>query len=236
MVTSSAAVGDGGDHVTGLGQVRGAGHVGDHAAGPDRVDGRVEQLALHGGELGHVVGGLAPPGFGTAAQRAEAGARDVGQHAVERARRPRAPGARRRRSTADRSVRGGWCGAAGAAQGVQDPAGPVRADVGGDQAGAARGGQAAQQPGLAARARAQVEPEPVRAGARRRQGQADAGQGERGELAGLVLDGGLAAGDQGGRVAAGQPQAVGRPAGRLGRPAGGLARSGAGLRAVRGRG
>ena len=31
----AAAVGDAGDHVAGLGQVRGARHVGDHAAGPD---------------------------------------------------------------------------------------------------------------------------------------------------------------------------------------------------------
>ena len=46
-------------------------------------------------------------------------------------------------------------------------------------------------------------------------GQADPGQGERGQLAGLVLDGRLAAGDQGRRVTAGQPEAVGRPAGAL---------------------
>src|SRR6266851_122579 len=98
---------------------------------------------------------------------------------------------------------------AGAAQGFQDALGPVRADVRGDQARAAGSGEPAQQPGLAAGARAHVQPEPVLAG------QADPGQGERGQLAGLVLDGRLAAGDQGRRVAAGQPETVGRPAGPL---------------------
>ena len=43
--------------------------------------------------------------------------------------------------------------------------------------------------------------------------QADPGQGERGQLAGLVLDDRLAAGDEGRRVTPGQPVAVGRPAG-----------------------
>ena len=146
----------GGDDVAGLGQVRGAGHVGHHTAGPDRVDRRVEQLALQAGQFGHVSGGLAPPGFGAAAQRSEAGARDIGQDTVERTRAPRhlAP------------VRGqdGGGFAARAAQGFQDALRPVRADVRGDQAGAAGGGEAAQQPGLAAGARAQVEPELVAAG------------------------------------------------------------------------
>src|SRR5260370_40690811 len=111
---------------------------------------------------------------------------------------------------------------AGAAQGFQDAPGPVRADVRGDQAGAAGGGEPAQQPGLAAGARAQVEPEPVLAG------QADPGQGKRGELARLVLDGRLAAGDQGRRIATSQPEAVRRPAGSLAVPreAGHVPRSG----------
>ena len=106
--------------------------------------------------------------------------------------------------------------------------GPVRVDVRGDQAGAAGSGEPGQQPGLAAGARAQVEPEPVRgpasaAGASARagtwfagscRGQADPGQGERGQLARLVLDG-RARGDQGGGIAAGQPEAIRRPAGPL---------------------
>ena len=91
------ALRDSGHDVAGLGQVRGAGHVGHHAAGPDRVDGRVEQLALQAGQFGYVGGGLAPPGFGAAAQRPEAGARDVRQDAVERARLATAPGVRPRR-------------------------------------------------------------------------------------------------------------------------------------------
>ena len=103
----------------------------------------------------------------------------------------------------------------------------MRADVGGDQAGAALRGEPGQQPGLAAGARAQVQPEAVLAvgagGAAPRRGQAHAGEGERGELAGFVLDGGVAAGDERGRVAAGQPQAVGRPAGRVASGAAGSA-------------
>jgi len=61
-------LGHGGNDVAGLGQVRGAGHVGHHAAGPDRVQGGAEQLALQAGEVLQVAGGLAPPGFGAAAQ------------------------------------------------------------------------------------------------------------------------------------------------------------------------
>ena len=90
----------------------------------------------------------------------------------------------------------------GAAEGFGDPTRAVGPEVGGHQARAPGGGQAAQQPCLAAGAGAQIEPEFVRAG------ETDASQGQRSQLAGLVLDGGLAAGDQGRRVAGGQPEAV----------------------------
>ena len=87
----------------------------------------------------------------------------------------------------------------------------MRVEIRGDQARAAFGGQAAQQPRLTAGTRAQVEPQLVLAG------YAGPGQGERGELAGLVLDGSLTltAGHQRRRVAARQPEAVWRPAGPL---------------------
>src|SRR4029077_1023993 len=100
---------------------------------PDRVDGRIEQVALQGGEPGQVGGILAPPGFGPAAQRAQAGARDIGQDAVERGRRPwYLPPV----DGYDAVVPG-----AGAVQGVQDAASPVRVEVRGDQARAAVRGQ-----------------------------------------------------------------------------------------------
>ena len=118
-----------------------------------------------------------------------------------------------RRPRAQASVRGEHARVLGARRGAgrfQDPAAPGAGGCprrpGGRRASAAR---PAQQPGLAARARAQVEPEAVRAG------RPDPGQRERGQLAGLVLHGRLAAGDQGRRVAAGQPVAVRRPAGAL---------------------
>ncbi len=44
------------EHVLGLGAVRGAGHVGDYAAGAGRVDGRVEQGALEAAEVLDVFG------------------------------------------------------------------------------------------------------------------------------------------------------------------------------------
>src|SRR5690348_14510916 len=99
--------------------------------------------------------------------------------------------------------------AARASQRVQDAAGPVRVEIRGDQARAAFGGQGAQQPSLPAGTRAQVEPQLVLAG------YAGPGQGQCGELAGLILDGSLAAGHQRRWVAARQPEAVRRPAGPL---------------------
>ena len=86
-----------GDDVRGLGDHRRAGRVEDHAAGPDQVERRADQLALQHDQREQVVG-LAPPArLGAAAQRAEPGAGGVDEHPVEDRRRGTAPGCRRQR-------------------------------------------------------------------------------------------------------------------------------------------
>ena len=150
--------------VPGLGQVRRAGDVGDHAAGAGGLQGRGQQAPLQAAQVGDGLRGTPPAGLGAAAQGAEPGARDVGDDPVEGARRPgrprpvghhhagRAPPAP---AVAARPWRSG-CG------GAHQP-GPVRAYLGRDQPGALLRGQAAEQAGLAARA-AQVQPPVVAAG------------------------------------------------------------------------
>ena len=65
----------GGEHgchnLAGLGQMRRAGRVGDHAAWPGRVESRGEQAALQVMELGYVRRRAAPACLGPAAERAE---------------------------------------------------------------------------------------------------------------------------------------------------------------------
>ena len=72
-----------GDHPDGLGQVRRAGRVQHHTAGPGQPDRRGQQLALQLGQLRHVAGLTAPARLGPAPQRAQPGARRVDQHPVE---------------------------------------------------------------------------------------------------------------------------------------------------------
>ena len=72
-----------GDDGGGFGRVRRAGHVGHHSAGPDSVQGRLEQFALQRAEVREVLGRAAPAGLRPAAQGAEAAAGHVHQDAVE---------------------------------------------------------------------------------------------------------------------------------------------------------
>ena len=79
-----------------LGEHRGAGHVGHHAAGADRVERRGQQRALQRHQVVDVGLGAPPPGLGPPAQRAQPGARRVDEDPVERRRRARRGGCRRR--------------------------------------------------------------------------------------------------------------------------------------------
>ena len=72
----------GAQHAVGLGEVRRARDVGDHAAGAHVPQRGREELALELGQRRHVVGATAPAGFGPPSQRAEAGARGVHEHPV----------------------------------------------------------------------------------------------------------------------------------------------------------
>ena len=72
-----------GNNVLGFCRVRGAGHVGDDAAGAGRLDGRVQELTLQGQQLGNIARGLAPTRLGAAAQGTQTGAGHIHHHAVE---------------------------------------------------------------------------------------------------------------------------------------------------------
>ena len=111
-----------GDHVAGLGQVRGADDVRDRAAGAGGGERGPQQAPLQRGQLGDVLRAAPPAGLRAAAQRAEAGARGVHQHPVEGAGAPGRDGA----VGADHGDR-----EAGGGRG--DQAGPVRGDLHRDQ-------------------------------------------------------------------------------------------------------
>ena len=72
-----------GNNVLGFCRVRGAGHVGDNAAGAGRLNRCVQELTLQGQQLGNIARGLAPACLGAAAQGAQAGAGHIHHHAVE---------------------------------------------------------------------------------------------------------------------------------------------------------
>lgn len=63
-----------------------AGHIGNHAARPNRIERAPDEGALQGRELRNVTGLLPPPGFGSAAERSQACARCVHENALERLR------------------------------------------------------------------------------------------------------------------------------------------------------
>src|SRR2546423_632692 len=92
---------------------------------------------------------------------------------------------------------------------TSSPARPPARATGGHGARAVWGGRVARRPRLAAGPGARGEPQLAGAG------YAGPGQGERRELAGLILEGRQAAGHQRRGVAARQPEAVWRPAGPL---------------------
>ena len=131
-----------GQHVPGLAAVRRAGDVADHTARADRVQGVAEQAALQPGQAQDVLGRPAPAGLRAAAQGADAGAGDVGQHPVEG---PRAPGGCGR-------IDGCRSRRAGDRHRVAGQPGPVRARVRGQQVRSPLCCEAGQQPGLASRA------------------------------------------------------------------------------------
>ena len=137
-----------GDDVRGLGDHRRAGRVEDHAAGPDQVEGRADQLALQHHQREQVVGLAPPPRLGAAAQRAQPGAGRVDEHPVEDAgtvRRQRPVGSDHADHARDEAAVGGE-------RAAYQP-GAHRQPLAGDQPRAAFGGQRGQQPGLAARVR-----------------------------------------------------------------------------------
>src|SRR5439155_26584291 len=68
--------------------MRRARHVRDDTTRPDRRDRRVQQGFLEWAEFFDVFRRTAPAGLRTAPERTETAARYVGQHAVERTRRP----------------------------------------------------------------------------------------------------------------------------------------------------
>ena len=72
-----------GNNVLGFCRVRGAGHVGDDAAGAGRLNGCVQELTLQGQQLGNIARGLAPTCLGAAAQGTQTGAGHIHHHAVE---------------------------------------------------------------------------------------------------------------------------------------------------------
>src|SRR5699024_806475 len=125
-----------GDDETGLGQVRGAGDVGDHSPGGRGVERGGEQVALQGAELSHVGGAAAPAGLGAAAQGAQARAGHVREH----------PGEAARELGADAGAVGG-AGGDLAARLLQGPDGPldelgaVRLELDGQQVGVVVDGQ-----------------------------------------------------------------------------------------------
>ena len=141
----------GGQHVPGLGQMRRAGDVADHAAGPGRVQRRGEQGALQPGQRRQSRGRPAPAGLRPAPERAQAGARDVGEHPVE------APAARRRRPVGARTGarRGRRSRAGGAAPASRARCWRTSAATRRRRVPAA---SPASRPRLAARARRQVQP------------------------------------------------------------------------------
>ena len=98
-----------------------------------------------------VVGRAPPAGLRTTPKRAEAGARGVDEHAIERSLRPRtlAPVV-----LADLDVRQ-------QSHGLADQLGPVRLQLVGDKRRSSLGGQGAEQCRLSAGSGAQVEPSPV---------------------------------------------------------------------------
>ena len=73
-----------GNNVLGFCRVRGAGHVGDEAAGAGRLNGCVQELTLQGQQLGNIARGLAPTRLGAATQGAQTGAGHIHHHAVEK--------------------------------------------------------------------------------------------------------------------------------------------------------
>ena len=64
--------------------MRGAGHVGDDAAGTGRLNGCIQELTLQGQQLGNIARGLAPTRLGAAAQGTQTGAGHIHHHAVEK--------------------------------------------------------------------------------------------------------------------------------------------------------
>ena len=172
--------------------------------GPDQVERRGDQPPLQQHQAEQVVGAPPPARLGTAAQRAQAGARRVDQHPVEPARavtaarcrrRPRRRARRRRRASARRDQAGR--GAPGARRR------PARRR-------ARRPARRAARPCRRGRRRGRARPRPSpRRGA--------AASDERDQLRALVLDAGAALGDRRdlARVAARQHHAVGRVRRRL---------------------
>ena len=160
---------------TGLGQVRRAGHVGDHPAGPDRAPAPREQLALQLGQAGDVGRAAAPARLRPAAQRAQPGARRVDEHPVERARQPTA---------AARAVGGQHLDAAAP---PQRPAGPARPGAAPLDRGRAR-----TPAGRRARRAGALPPGPAHRSSQRcvRPVERRAGQRSGDELAALVLHAG----------------------------------------------
>ena len=199
-----------GDDVAGFGRDRGAGHVRDHAAGADRGEGRAEQRPLQLGQGREVGLGLPPAGLGTAAERAEPRAGGVDQHPVEAAVGPGRPGA-----VGDDDL------GRGAVAAARDSVSLTRAARCGWSSAAIRLACGARSwPGRAAAGTCRRGRRTGRASVRRRCRRAASGGGGRGcqrgvgqrdgsQLAGFVLDGGLAGGDQIGRVAGVQGEGVG---------------------------
>ena len=71
------------DHPDRLGQMRRAGRIQNHTAGPGQRDRGRQQFALQLGQRRHVGGLPSPARVGSAPQRAQTGARRVDQHPVE---------------------------------------------------------------------------------------------------------------------------------------------------------
>ena len=191
-------------HAGRLGQHRRARRVEHDAPGPHRVQRRGQQRPLERDQRVQVRELASPARLGSPTQGAEAGARRVDQHPVERPGRPRRPGA----------VPGHHAQhAVGSPKRSPHELGAVRQPLVGHHAGPALGRERGEQGGLAAGSGTEVQPAEVGPVERRR------GQGDRHQLRTLVLHPRPPLGDgrDRARVAGRQVHAVRRPARGLAR-------------------
>ena len=162
------------DHRRRLVGMRRAGDVGEQAAGGERGERGVEQFGLERGELGNVVGALAPARLGAASQRTETRAGSIQQDAVEDGSIGAPDRAPVDRAHLDVGV--------DRLQGAPHQARPRGKDLVGDEVRSAEARLRREQGGLAPGARAQIEP------ALPRRDRPRAGESECGELRALVLN------------------------------------------------